>query len=51
MDELIEAARDIKATAVGKMQRFIRRELGWQNQTLAWQKLSPTRRATWKRSS
>ena len=37
MDELIEAARDIKATAVAKTQRFIRREMGWQNQTIAWQ--------------
>ena len=38
MDEIIEAARDIKAAAVGKMQRYIRREIGWQTQTLAWQK-------------
>jgi hypothetical protein len=38
MDEIVEAARDIKAAAVGKMQRYIRREIGWQTQTLAWQK-------------
>ena len=38
MDEIIEAVRDIKAAAVGKMQRFVRREIGWQTQTLVWQK-------------
>jgi hypothetical protein len=38
MDEIIEAARDVKAAAVGKLQRYVRREIGWQTQTLAWQK-------------
>ena len=37
MDEIIEAARDIKVAAVGKMRRYVRREIGWQTQTLAWQ--------------
>ena len=37
LDEIIETCRDIKG-GVTKVQRFCNRELGWQNQTLRWQK-------------
>ena len=37
LNQLIEMTRDIKDNAIGKMQRYIQREITWQQQTLAWQ--------------
>lgn len=38
LDELIDTCRTIKS-GVDKVKRFVNRELGWQNQTLKWQKV------------
>lgn len=37
LNQLIEMTRDIKDNAIGKMRRYVQREITWQQQTLAWQ--------------